>query len=296
MKRDARGTKVEGAIYAALAMLVVAIVMLSGCIGAPGPEETEGFNRTVPANPGSDLAVVNRNGGVNMSIWEEDYVTVTAVKRTFYGQAELEKVRIEVTENDPILIGTMHTGMNARVSVDHTIRLPADVILRGIENSNGPIELQGVQVAGTELHTSNGPVTVDGAPGGDLVAVTSNGRIDLSGVEGYVTAKTSNGGITVARSGGIGDLQTSNGSISAEISAVRDDVTISSSNGDIALRIAKDLNAQVIATTSNGRITIHDLPFRVSESTKTSVSGSLGAGGPTITIITSNGDIDLAGL
>jgi DUF4097 and DUF4098 domain-containing protein YvlB len=100
----------------------------------------------------------------------------------------------------------------------------------------------------------------------------------------------------VERSGGVGDLQASNGPISAEISAIRGDVTISTSNGEIALRIAKDLNARVIATTSNGRIAIRDLPLRVSESTETSVLGSLGAGGPTITIVTSNGDINLAGL
>ena len=123
-------------------------------------------------------------------------------------------------------------------------------------------------MAGTEIHTSNGPVIVDGAPGGDLTAVTSNGWINLSGVEGYVTAKTSNDGIMVERSGGVGDLQASNGSISAEISAIPGDVVISTSNGEITLRIAKDLNAGVIATTSNGRIAIRDLPLRVSESTR----------------------------
>ena len=137
---------------------------------------------------------------------------------------------------------------------------------------------------------------VDGAPGGDLKAVTSNGWINLSGVEGYVTAKTSNDGKMEGKSGGVGDLQASNGPISAEISAIPGDVVISTSNGEITLRIAKDLNARVIATTSNGRIAIRDLPLRVSESTETSVLGSLGAGGPTITIVTSNGDINLAGL
>lgn len=296
MREIVGGTEMKDVIYVALAVLIVTIVMLSGCTGVLGPEETEKFNREVPAKPGSDLAVVNRNGGVDMGIWEEDYVAVTAVKRTFYGRAELEKARIEVTENDPILIWTVHTGMNARVSVDYTVQIPADVVLRGIDTSNGQIRLQGVQVAGTEIHTSNGPVIVDGAPGGDLTAVTSNGWINLSGVEGYVTAKTSNDGIMVERSGGVGDLQASNGPISAEISAIRGDVTISTSNGEIALRIAKDLNARVIATTSNGRIAIRDLPLRVSESTETSVLGSLGAGGPTITIVTSNGDINLAGL
>jgi len=128
-------------------------------------------------------------------------------------------------------------------------------VLQRVESSNGPIKLSGVRVAGTELATSNGPVVVDGAPGSDLAAASSNGGIDLSGVEGYVTATTSNGGITVEDCGGIAGLKTSNGPISTEISAVRGDVTISSSNGGIALRLAEDLNARVVATTSNGRVT-----------------------------------------
>ena len=287
----------QRAIYTTLAFAVlIASAVLAGCTGVPGPEETEEFNRTVPAEPGSEVVVVNRNGGVNVSAWEEDYVAVTAVKRTVYGRDDLAKVRIEVTEGDPLRIETVHAGFNPQVRVDYTIRLPSGVVLRRVESSNGPIKLSGVRVAGTELTTSNGPVVVDSAPGSDLAAASSNGGIDLSGVEGYVTATTSNGGITVEDCGGVTGLKTSNGPISAEISAVRGDVTISSSNGGIALRLAEDLNARVVATTSNGRVTVDDLPLRASESTGTSVSGLLGDGGPTITVTASNGGIDLSGL
>jgi hypothetical protein len=297
MRGDAREVTMQRTVCTVLTLLaLITTVALAGCAGVPGPEETEEFNRTVPAEPGSGLVVVNRNGGVNVSVWEEDYVAVTAVKRTVYGRDDLAKVRIEVTGGDPLRIETVHAGFNPQVRVDYTIRLPSGVVLRRVESSNGPIKLSGVRVAGTELATSNGPVVVDGAPGSDLAVVSSNGGIDLSGVEGYVTATTSNGGITVEDCGGVAGLKTSNGPISAEISAVRGDVTISSSNGGIALRLTEDLNARVVATTSNGRVTVDDLPLRVSESTGTSVSGLLGDGGPTITVTTSNGGINLSGL
>lgn len=53
----------QRAIYTALAFAVlIAAAVLAGCTGVPGPEETEEFNRAVPAEPGSGLAVVNRNG------------------------------------------------------------------------------------------------------------------------------------------------------------------------------------------------------------------------------------------
>ena len=258
MRDDARGLDMQKIIHTVLALAVlITAATLAGCTGVPGPEETEVFDRTVAVEPGSGVVVVNRNGGVNVSVWEEDFVAVTAVKRTVYGRAELAKVGIEVAEGDPLRIETVYTGLNVRASVDYTIRVPPDVVLQRVESSNG--------------------------------------GIDLRGVEGYVTATTSNGAVTVEDCGGVLALRTSNGPISATISAVREDVMISSSNGGIALRLAEDLDARVVAATSNGRVTVRGLPLRVSESTGTSVTGLLGDGGPTITVTTSNGGIDLSG-
>ncbi len=285
----------QGAICAALALLVL-LTVLSGCTGVPKLEATEEFNRTVTVEPGSELVVINRNGGVNVNVREGETVTVSAVKRSAYGQGELDKVRIEVTERDPLRVETVHTGANPQVSVNYMIHLPPTVVLQRVESSNGPIELFGVRVNGTELRTSNGPVRVDGAPGGDLAAASSNGGIEVRGVEGYVTARTSNAGITVEESGGVADLETSNGPVSADIPAVKGDVTVSSSNGPVTLRLAEGLDVRVVATTSNGRIAANDLPLLLDESTGTRVSGTLGDGGATITVTTSNGDIDLSRL
>ncbi|MDD4253728.1 MAG: DUF4097 family beta strand repeat-containing protein, partial [Methanoculleus horonobensis] len=248
--------------YAALALLVLIAAVTPGCVGVPGIEATEEFNRTVTVEPASGVVVINRSGGVSVSAWEEDYVAVTAVKRTVYGRGELAKVRIEVTEGDPLRIETVHTGLNPQVSVGYTIYLPPGVVLRRVESSNGPIDLAGARVNGTELRTSNGPVLVDGAPGGDLTAASSNGGIEVRDAEGYVTARTSNAGITVEDCGGVTELQTSNGPISAEIPALRGDTAITSSNGAVTLRLAGNLNARVAATTSNGRITANDLALR----------------------------------
>lgn len=284
----------QGTGYAVLALLVLAAA-LSGCIGTPGLETTEEFNRTVTVEPDSGLVVINRNGGVSMSVREGETVAVSAVKRSAYGQGELDKVRIEVTEGDPLRIETVHAGVNPRVSVHYTIEVPPALVLRTVESSNGPIDLSGVRVNATELRTSNGPIRVDGAPGGDIGAATSNGPIEVRGVEGYVTAKTSNGGVTVEDCGGVLELQTSNGPVSAGIPAVRGDAAITTSNGRITLRLAEDLDARIVATTSNGRIAVNNLALHLDESSGTRVSGTLGDGGPTIAVTTSNGNIDLSG-
>lgn len=284
----------QGTVYAVLALAVLATV-IAGCTGVPGVEETEQFDRTVAVEPESGIVVINHNGNVAVNVREGEDVGITAVKRSVYGRGELEKVRIEVTEGDPLRVETVHTTFDPRVSVDYTISLPPTVVLQRIESSNGGIELSGVRLEETELLTSNGRVIVDGAPGGDLAATSSNGRIEIRGAEGYVTATTSNAGITVEDCGGIAGLATSNGEVTAELSAVRGDVTVSSSNAGITLRFAEDLDARVVATTSNGGITVHDLMLRLEESTGTSVSGTLGNGGPTVTVKTSNAGIDLFG-
>lgn len=282
--------------YAALALLVVVTAILPGCTGVPGLEATEEFNRTVTVEPGSSVVVINRNGGVNVDVREGETVSITAVKRSVYGAGELDKVRIEVTEGDPLRIETVHTGLNPQVSVAYTIHLPPTVVLERAGSSNGPITLAGVRVDGTELRTSNGPVLVDGAPGGDLFATSSNGRIEVRGAEGYITARTSNAGITVEDSAGVVELQTSNGPITAAIPAVRGDVDVRTSNGAIALRLAEALDARIVATPSNGGISVNNLPLRLEESSGTRVSGTLGEGGPAITVTTSNGGIDLSAL
>lgn len=281
-------------VYAVLALVVIATA-LSGCTGVPGLEETEQFDRTVAVEPESGIVVINRNGDVAVNVHGGNDVLITAVKRSAYGQGELDKVRIEVTEGNPLRVETVYTSPNPRVSVDYTISLPPAVVLQRVETSNGGIELSGVRVEGSELLTSNGPVIVDGAPGGNLAATSSNGRIELSGVEGYVTATTSNAAITVEDCGGIAGLATSNGAINAEIRAIRGDMTVSSSNAAITLRFAEGLDARVTAATSNGRIAVHDPALRLEESTGTSVFGTLGNGGPTVTVRTSNADITLLG-
>lgn len=178
-----------------------------GCRASRRRRSSTGRSRWSPGAPSPRSTVDVREG---------ETVAVSAVKRSVYGRGEHDKVRIEVTEGDPLRIETVHTGFNPRVSVEYTIHLPLTAVLRRVENSNGPIELSGVRVNGTELRTSNGPVRVDGAPGGDLAAASSNGGIEVRGAEGYVTARTSNAPIT--------------------------------------LRLAEELDARIVAITSNGRM------------------------------------------
>jgi DUF4097 and DUF4098 domain-containing protein YvlB len=296
-------------VFVLAVTVLLTVIVVPGCIG-PGVQVTETFSQTVSVAPGTVIIVDNLNGNVVVETHEENTVVVNAEKRTKFGQSELDKAQIQVTGGNPLRIETTHTEPNVRVSVDYRILVPPATSLAEVLTSNGGVTFNGTagnvrvvtsngDIIGTSAGianatTSNGRIELNGmSTPGSLLAVSSNGRIDLHDISGFVSAVTSNGAISVTNSTGVTELRTSNARISADIPAIRGDVKISSSNGGIDLRLATNLNADIIASTSNGRITTHDLPLVLRQSSPTAIAATIGSGGPTISITTSNADIDL---
>ncbi len=126
-----------------------------------------------------------------------------------------------------------------------------------------------------------------------IEVATSNGAIEVRDCDGTVDAGTSNGAIRLAGTRTIGRLQTSNGAIEAELRALEADARITTSNGAVRLRLASSINATIEARTSNGRVTVSGLPLATTVAGPSEVRGTLGAGGPRLLVVTSNGQIAL---
>ncbi|MDN7024728.1 DUF4097 domain-containing protein [Methanoculleus sp. FWC-SCC1] len=296
-----------------LLVLTTALVCSSGCTVPPlfGGGATEEVNLTVPVTPGTALFVQNRNGDVHLTTGNMSAVSISAVKQTPLAQEELSLVEIIVREEEPLRVETVRARDTVQVSVDERIRIPASVAVDTVSTTNGDIVLAGTG-GDARLITSNGNITATGAgvvlartsngqvavtdTTGDLAATSTNGGITLRNVTGYVSAVTSNAEIAIQNPGGIDTIRSTNARISADIPAIRDNVSVTTSNGDIRLKIAPDLNATIVAGTSGGRIVATDLPITVEETGETTLQGRLGSGGATITILTSNGDIVLSPL
>ena len=125
---------------------------------------------------------------------------------------------------------------------------------------------------------------------------TSNGPIEVRDYDGTVDAATSNGAILLAGTRSIERLQTSNGAIEAELRALDVDARATTSNGAVRLLLAPSLNATVEARTSNGRVTVTDLPFTATVERQNEVRGTLGGGGPRLLVTTSNGQVTIGSL
>jgi len=253
-------------------ILLFFMVELSGCFG---PLTTDYFHRSYAINEHTILTVTNINGQVEISGWDGNNVTIDAVKKSSFGQEELDKIDINVTSIGNYLnIQTKYTGLSTiRGSVDMNIKVPRSLHIESVMTSNGAIQITDTT--------------------GNLSTSSSNGAIVINTVDGYVSAETSNGRIDIKKTTGLRNIHTSNGAITVEVADFRDNISIDTSNGPVTVSINPSLNATIDMTTSNGQITFEGISLNVQLLEQSHVMGSLGSDGRKIDIHTSNGKIQL---
>ena len=254
---------------------IITLFFIAGWSGCVGPQVTEYFNGSYAANEQTIVTVSNINGQVEITGWDGDNVTVNAVKKSSFGQDELDKIEVNVTSRGNSLnIQTRYSGFSSiQGSVDMNIKVPRTLTIQSVTSSNGAIRIIGTN--------------------GDITAVSSNGAILIDTVDGYVSAETSNGRIEVKNTTGIRDLHTSNGAVIVEVADFRDDLSIVTSNGPITVYLNPAVNATIEMRTSNSKITVEGISLDVELLEETHVRGSLGSDGKSLDIHTSNGKIQL---
>ena len=251
--------------------LLLLAVGLSGCLGPA----SKNFNNEYEANENTILNVSNINGQIKITSWNDDKVSLDAKISSWRGKNELDNLDIQVDEsNNEINIETKYLGQGSvDVTTDMTIKVPNFVTVYTITTSNGE-----VQISDTK---------------GNITAHSSNGAIKIEDVDGYIKASTSNGRIEIKGTTGISNLHSSNADVYAEVFDFQDNITISTSNGGISVYINPSLDANISMTTSNGKVYISGLSLDLTISEEKRKSGTLGEGGNSIIITTSNGNINL---
>ena len=256
-----------------LILFIIALLIITKFFGCDFIKVTEDFYETYPVEKGTVLEVDNRNGSINISGWDKDYVEVSAVKESWRGRSYLENATIKVEINDKFIIETVHQTTNSQVSVHYDIKVPDGVVVNAVKSSNGSIFVD--------------------RTAGNIEAVTSNGSITITNVEGKVTARSRNGNIEIRGVEGMANIETSNGSIEAELTSLENDLQIATSNGSITLKMAAGLDAEIKAKTSNGRVTLHNMEVDIIHVEEKKLEGRTGDGRYRLTLTTSNGSIKL---
>ncbi len=300
-------------------LLPLMAIFLAGCdemdLGGLGGSDRyrEDFHYSFPLTTGGTVRLDNYNGAVEISGWDRNTVEIDGTK---YAKTEyrLKEMKIDIVPSaSSITIRTVPPiDRFGNAGARYTIHVPKKTVLAGIVSSNGSIRVEGIE-GDTHLRTSNGSVHATMLVG-PLDVQTSNGSVDVSEINGDTTLHSSNGTIRAdVRKGRFG-ASTSNGSITAHLrEADSGPVRLSSSNGHIELtidaarevhatttnssitvRMPASAGAQVDAHTSNASITCDfDVSVRGGQMSKHHLEGTIGSGGPTLDLGTSNGSIKL---
>ena len=252
-------------------LLMLLVVGLSGCVG----RLTDDFNGEYEADESTILRVSNINGPITINSWTGNTVTLDAVKSSYISKEELDNIDIEVNESGNVIDIETKNLLEGTTNVvtDMVIKVPNYVNIDTVSASNGDVHISGTK--------------------GNVSAHSSNGDVSVENVDGYISATNSNGFIEIKETTGIKNLHSSNGDIYAEFFDFKENISISTSNGDIILYVNPSLNANIEMTTSNGRISTNDLSLDLTISEEDNMVGTLGEGGYKIDIHNSNGDIKL---
>lgn len=251
-------------------------LLISVSAGCGSVLTSEEFIQTYQVRSGTIVDIINPNGSVTITGWDQDTIEIKVVKESLRGQEALDEVDINIDIADKLTIETVYPDINHLVSVNYEINMPGDLLVGTIECSNGNITLETV--------------------GGNPVLTTSNGSISAINVNGIVKADSSNGDITATGVRSLAGLSTSNGDITAELPALLEKLEIKTSNGSVSLLLSPSLAVDLDAKTSNGSISISNLSIDKALFEQTHLSGEMNGGGYSISIETSNGSIELAPL
>jgi hypothetical protein len=255
----------ESGLWEAMASLVGDAFM--------GPAKHEEFRWQGRLSPGASLEIKGVNGRIEASPGEGDRVEVLAAKQG--RRHHPSEVKIQVVEHSRgITICAVYPGRDDRrpnecipgeggrmetrnndVSVAFTVKVPAGVAFVGRTVNGG---IQAAQLTGdAEAHTVNGKVSL--ASAGQVRAETVNGSVELT-------------------------LGSANwdGASSAE-----------SVNGSVTVTLPGDVSTTVRAQTVNGRVESEFDLGASARKTRSSVSGTIGAGGRELSLRTVNGSVRL---
>jgi hypothetical protein len=266
--------------------LALAAGLNAGCVfdldgdwfeGFGGREYTQDFQKTLPLPSDGRFSLKNTNGFVHVSTWDRSEVEVKAKKIARRRESDLDRVKIEVEGlADAVRVDTVYERhLNIRVSVNYEVKVPAGCRLELVRSTNGDLELAG-RFGEVKAGTTNGDIRLESA-GGMADLSTTNGTIRAFDVRGAVTADTTNGDVVLE----VGEFS----------GQVRADTT----NGSIRLRLVGEPNARLVARTTNGSIRT-DIPVTIEGGTNSRrrLEGTLGKGGPTISLETTNGSITIS--
>jgi DUF4097 and DUF4098 domain-containing protein YvlB len=240
-----------------------------------------------------DIQFAQKGNDVEITTdWDHDWFNWNSPLRVKWNIRVPSRYSVEVKTSGGNIDLTNVTGtVNVRTSGGNIKggKIDGPVMAR---TSGGNVELDSA-TGDVDVRTSGGNVRIDDAQRA-VTAATSGGSIAVTRAGGNVNARTSGGNIRIVEAGGQIDASTSGGSIVASFTRQPGgDSTLSTSGGDVRVSLARNVGAELDARASGGGIDA-DVPVTVvGTQSEGTLRGSIGGGGPKLTLRTSGGGISI---
>lgn len=299
-----------------LSAVISVIVIGSALCAAETPRGS--FAKTYQVNGPVDLQVLTHSGDISVHKGPSGTVSVKGKiyvsNRWTEGDRQAEVTGVE--QNPPV----HQTGNNIQVdyveikniSISYDITVPAettvkaksgsgDQTIEGIEGAvdistgSGDVRLRDIK-ANVQLHTGSGDVEAEQVRG-PLQAEAGSGNIHLSTLSGgEARVQTGSGDIEIRDVNAPLTVQTGSGDLIAE-GAMMGAWDLKTGSGDVQIRMPGDAGFELEATTSSGSVVV-DRPITMTiqgnlEQAQKNVRGTVGSGGPRLTVHTGSGDVHI---
>lgn len=198
---------------------------------------------------------------------------------------------------------TVDAGPNGGVSVEGgdtgEVRVLAKVVTReGTQPAEVAIAHDGgrLEASGPKRGDWSVSFRIEVPRSYDLDLTANNGGLRVEGVDGKVRLETSNGGISLASMAGDVRGRTANGGLTVELDGDTwrgDGLDVETSNGGVQLAVPADYSAELVTGTVNGKLDV-GFPVTVQGELRKELRATLGDGGPTVRVKTTNGSVKVS--
>ena len=265
----------------------------------------------------ADLRLTTFDGSIRVQSWDKPDIVVEIEKRGSTRESvdalqvvsEQTGSTIELEVKRPREETFRGIGFHRSASARLIVSVPRRVNLRA-RSGDGSITVDGV--SGTlDIRTGDGSVAARDVSG-DLKLSTGDGSITVDGAEGKLDLNTGDGGVNVTGKLGIVRVHTGDGSVvfRAETGTVpTEGWEITTGDGSVTVYLPREFSAELDAYTGDGGIR-NDLALdsgeeaieqgdteqrehRARESSRRTLRGRIGSGGPPLRIRTGDGPIRL---
>lgn len=266
-------------------------------------------NLNVTTSPGKKLKMNVYAGGVKIETWSKNEVEVKV-----YGNDNAENYFSYSANSDDEgvvvkseLKSDFSKKRNFNLTTEFKISVPANYNVEvntgggnitisnltgdlGLNTAGGNLKLTKI-VGNVHATTSGGNLKYEDICG-DIHSSTSGGNVKIYKFNGRVDVATSGGNMDLEGTNGSIDASTSGGNIKLQYSGKNQGIELSSSAGNISVRVPEDFDAEADLYTSVGSIN-SDLAKVDNESMSSKLKVRLNNGGNMLKCVTSAGNISL---